>query len=126
VFTLFTPYLRVGAIDPELARRWALANVESAVKRKIENYCYLTIQGAPGSYELGRGFRCALGAAYLQMMFLMRADRRCWNCGRPIDPGRRSHARFCDNDGKCRSSWGYHKGEGKSSKEKRRQARYVR
>jgi hypothetical protein len=109
--------------DPELTRRWALAVVESAVNRKIEGYCYPTIQGAPGSYEQGWGFRSLLGALWLQMMFLMRADRRCWNCGKPIDPGRRSHARYCDNDGKCRQKWNYNKGKGKSSKKSREDGR---
>jgi hypothetical protein len=112
--------------DPELTRRWALSVVESAVNRKFEDHCYPTIQGAPGSYEQGWGFRSLLGALWLQMMFLMRADRQCWYCGRPIDPGRRKHAKFCDNDGKCRSNWNYENGSGKSSKEKRRQARYAR
>jgi hypothetical protein len=112
--------------DPELTRRWALAIVESAVNKKIESHCYPTIQGAPGSYEQGWGFRSLLGAMWLQMMFLMRTDRRCWWCEKPIDPGRRKHARFCDNNGVCRSNWHYHEGEGKSSKEKRRQARYAR
>jgi hypothetical protein len=61
---------------------------------------------------------------WLQMMFLMHADRRCWNCGRTIDPGRRKHARFCDNNGLCRSKWNYKEGRGKSSKEERRRTRY--
>jgi hypothetical protein len=112
--------------DPELTRRWALAIVESAVNRKIEDHCYPKIQGASGLYAQGWGVRSLLGAMWLQMMFLMRADRRCWWCGKPIDPGRRKHARFCDNNGVCRSNWHYHEGEGKSSKEKRRQARYIR
>jgi hypothetical protein len=114
--------------DPELTRRWALTVVESAVNRKIEDYCYPTIQGSPGSYEQGWGYRSLLGAMWLQMMFLMRADRRCWNCGRAIDPGRRKHARFCDNNGKCKSKWNYDEGKGKSSKssrEKRRRVRYA-
>jgi hypothetical protein len=110
--------------DLELTRRWALTIVEEAVNRKIERYCYPTIQGNPGSYEQGWGFRSLLGAMWLQMMFLMRADRRCWSCGKPLDPGRRSHARYCD--AKCRADWNYHQGEGTSSKEARRQARYVR
>lgn len=112
--------------DPDLAHGWALAVVESAVNRKIEHHCYPTIQGSPGSYEQGWGFRSLLGAMWLQMMFLMRADRRCWWCGKPIDPGRRSHARFCDNNGLCRQNWNYHEGEGKSSKRIKKQTRYVR
>jgi hypothetical protein len=39
--------------DSELTRRWALTNLEDAVNRKIENYCYPKIQGTPGSYERG-------------------------------------------------------------------------
>jgi hypothetical protein len=112
--------------DLELTRLWALTIVDDAVNRKIERYCYPTTQGTPGSYEQGWGFRSLLGAMWLQMMFLMHADRRCWWCGTPLDPGRHSHAKFCDNNGKCRANWNYHKGEGSSSKEARRQARYVR
>jgi hypothetical protein len=113
--------------DPELARRWALIVVGDAVNRKIENYCYPIIRGdAPGSYEPGWVFNSLLGAMWLQMMFLMVEDRRCWWCDKPLDPGRRSHARFCDNDGQCRANWNYNKGEGKSSKRARRDARYIR
>jgi hypothetical protein len=112
--------------DPELARRWTLAIVEDAVNRKIENHCYPIAQGAIGSYEQGWGFKSLLGAMWLQMMFLMVEDRRCWQCGKPLDPGMPSHARFCKNNGRCRAKWNYHNGEGKSSKEKRRQSRYIR
>jgi hypothetical protein len=112
--------------DPELVRRWALSVVGDAVNRKIENHCYPIIRGdAPGSYEPGWAFKSLLGAMWLQMMFLMREDRRCWWCKRPLDPGRRSHARFCDNNGRCRAKWNYYEGGGDSNKEKRRQSRYV-
>jgi hypothetical protein len=113
--------------DPELARSWALTIVEDAVNRKIENHCYPIVQGTPGSYEQSWGFRSLLGAMWLQMMFVMREDRRCWWCGKPLDPGMPSHARFCkNNNGRCRSKWNYHEGEGKSSKESLRQSRYTR
>jgi hypothetical protein len=113
--------------DPELARSWALTIVDDAVNRKIENYCYPIVQGIPGSYEPSWGFRSLLGAMWLQMMFLMREDRRCWWCGKPLDPGMPSHARFCkDNNGRCRANWNYNEGSGKSSKESRRQSRYTR
>jgi hypothetical protein len=111
--------------DSGLVRRWALAIVEDAVNIKIEHHCFPIVHGAPGSYEQDWGFTSLLGAMWLQMMFLMQEDRRCWWCEKPLDPGRRSHARFCDNDGQCRSNWNYHYGEGKSSKEKRRQRRYI-
>jgi hypothetical protein len=113
--------------DPALTRRWALTVVGDAVNRKIENHCYPIIQGdAPGSYKQVWGFKSLLGAMWLQMMFLMREDRRCWWCGKPLDPGMRSHAKFCrDNNGQCRWNWNYYKGTGESSKEKRRQRRYI-
>jgi hypothetical protein len=111
--------------DPELTRMWALGVVDDAVNRKIGNYCYPITQGTPSAYEQVWGFKSLLGALWNQLMFLKRADRRCWQCHKPIDPGRRSHAKFCDNNGRCRSNWNYRKGSGKSSKEKRRQARYV-
>ncbi len=85
------------------------------------------VQGTPGSYEQSWGFRSLLGAMWLQMMFLMQKDRRCWWRGKPLDPGMRSHARFCpDNNGQCRAAWNYHKGTGESSKENRRQDRFLR
>ena len=111
--------------DTELTRQWALTIVEDAVNRKIENHCYPITYGVPGYYEQGWGFRSLLGAMWLQMMFLMRADRRCWWCERPLDPGKRSHARFCDNGGRWRSSWSYHHGSGKSAKHYREQARRI-
>ena len=112
--------------DSELVRRWALSIVEESVNRKIESHCFPIVYGTPGSYKQDWGFRSLLGAMWLQMMFLMREDRRCWWCGAPLDPGMRSHTRFCDNKGKCRSAWNYHQGEGKSSKERRMQSRYIR
>jgi hypothetical protein len=113
--------------DPELVRRWALTVVADAVNRKIENHCYPLMQGdAPGSYEPGWEFKSLLGAMWLQMMSLMHEDRRCWWCGKPLDPGMRSHAKYCNNDGRCKAEWNYHKGTGASSKEKRRQGRHLR
>jgi hypothetical protein len=114
--------------DSELTRRWALTVVRDAVNRKIENHCYPILRGdAPGSYEQGGGFKSLLGAIWLQMMFLVQEDRRCWWCDKPLDPGMRSHARFCtDNGGRCRANWNYNKGTGASSKERRRQGRYIR
>jgi hypothetical protein len=113
--------------DPQLTRRWALTVVGDAVNRKIENHCYPIIRGdAPGSYEPGWAFKSLLGAMWLQMMFLMHEDRRCWWCGKPLDPGMPRHARFCKNNGLCRAKWNYHKGSGKSSKHVRREERYIR
>jgi hypothetical protein len=114
--------------DPELARRWVLTVVGDAVNRKVENYCYPIMQGdAPGSYKLGWGFRSLLGAMWLQMMFLMHKDRRCRWCDKPLNPGMRSHAKFCqDNNGRCKGAWNYHKGTGSSSKESLRRGRYIR
>jgi predicted nucleic acid-binding Zn ribbon protein len=91
--------------DPELTRLWVLSVLEDAVNRKIENYCFPMIQGTPSSYERSWGFKSLLGAMWLQMMFLMLEDRHCWWCNKAIDPGRRSHAKFCPNDGKCKSAW---------------------
>jgi len=112
--------------DSELIRRWALTVVGDAVNRKIENHCHPILRGdGPGSYEPGWAFKSLLGAMWLQMMFLMHEDRRCWWCGKPLDPGMPSHARFCKNNGRCRANWNYHKGAGASSKERRRQGRYL-
>jgi len=111
--------------DPGLTRMWALGIADDAVNRKLESYCYPIIRGTPSSYEQVWGFKALLGALWLQMMFLMLADRRCWWCKAALDPGRRSHARFCDNNGKCRANWHYKHGSGKSSKVARERARRV-
>jgi hypothetical protein len=111
--------------DPELTRMWALGIVDDAVNRKLESHCYPKIQGSPSSYKQVWGFKSLLGAMWLQMMLLMLADRRCWWCNAALDPGRRSHARFCDNNGKCRANWHYNQGSGRSSKGAREQARRV-
>jgi hypothetical protein len=106
--------------DPELTRRWTLTIIEGAVNRKVAGHCYPIVRGAPGYYEPGWGFTSLLGAMWLQMMFLMQADRRCRYCGNPIDPGRRSHAKYCDNDGKCRADYAYHFGGRKEIEEQKR------
>jgi len=110
--------------DPGLTRRWALTIIEDTVNRKVAGHCYPKIQGVPGSYELGWGFTSLLGAMWLQMMFLMQADRRCRYCGSPIDPGRRSHAKYCDNNGKCRADYAYYFGGQKEAKEQQRRQGY--
>jgi hypothetical protein len=111
--------------DAELTRRWALTVVSDAVNSKLENHCYPIIHGdSPGSYERAWVFKSLLGAMWMQMGFLMLEDRRCWHCGRPIDPGRRSHAKFCDNHGKCRANYAYHSGGHKEAKEQKRRRGY--
>jgi hypothetical protein len=112
--------------NAERVREWALTVVTDAVNRKIEDYCYPIVQGEPSSYKQSWGFRSLLGAMWLQMMFLMRVDRRCQWCGKPLDPGMPSHARFCRNNGRCRANWNYNEGSGKSSKDARREGRYIR
>jgi hypothetical protein len=110
--------------DTELTRRWALTVVSDAVNSKLENHCYPLIHGdSPGSYERAWVFKSLLGAMWMQMGFLMLEDRRCWWCGKPLDPGMRRHARFCKNNGRCRSNWNFNEGSGKSSKRARKQAR---
>jgi hypothetical protein len=112
--------------DSERVRQWALTIVEDAVNVKIGNHCFPIVYGTPGSYKQDWGFRSLLGAMWLQMMFLMQEDRRCLWCDKPLNPGMRSHARFCDNNGRCRANWNYHEGRGRSGKERRRQGRYIR
>jgi hypothetical protein len=128
--------------DPEQARRWAWHVIEGAVQRKVENECYPTLQGAPGSYRQGWGFKSLLGAMWLQMMWLMLdKPRQCLWCGKIIDVDEfeqeddiywqlgderrrtRSDKKFCDNNGRCRAKWNYHRGSGKSSKQARKRAR---
>jgi hypothetical protein len=115
----------IYARDPTLIRQWALTVVSDAVNRKIENHCYPIIKGEnPRTYERSWVFRSLLGAMWMQMMFLMLADRRCWWCDKPLDPGMPRHARFCKNNGRCRWKWNYNNGKGKSNKRARREARY--
>jgi hypothetical protein len=73
------------------------------MNRKLEDYCYPIVRGAPGSYEQSWGFKSLLGALWVQMMLLMRADRQCWWCGKPLDPGMPRQARFCKNNGVART-----------------------
>lgn len=116
----------IYSIDEESIRDWALDRVGQAVMLKVENTCYPTLAGTSGSYEQGWGFKSLLGAAWLQMMWLMLGDHGfCRRCGSLLDRTRRDK-RFCDNNGKCRAAWNYHNGAGKSSKAVRRQARYKR
>jgi hypothetical protein len=110
--------------DTEFARWWSLTIVEDAVNRKVAGHCYPIIEGAPGSDKRSWGFTSLLGAMWLQMMFLMQADRRCRYCGSPIDPGRRSHAKYCDNNGKCRADYAYYFGGQKEAKKQQRRHGY--
>ena len=103
--------------DSKLTRRWTLTVVADAVNRKIENHCYPIIQGdGPRSYKQGWVFKSLLGAMWLQMMFLMIEDHRCWWCGKPLDPGMPRHARFCKNNGRCRANWNYHHGGARAAR----------
>lgn len=112
---------RMGISETEEIRSWALGAVEEAVMLKVENTCYPTVQGSPGSYRQGWGFKSLLGAMWLQMMWLMVAqDNRCRWCGALFEQTRRDK-RFCDAD--CRAKWNYHRGTGKSSRRTRKQAR---
>jgi predicted nucleic acid-binding Zn ribbon protein len=102
-------------------RFWALGIVEQAVMLKVENDCYPTVEGSPGSYEQGWGFKSLLGALWLQMMWLMLGEHNhCRWCGSLFEPTRRDK-RFCDAD--CRQAWNYHKGRGKSSRRAKKIAR---
>lgn len=102
-------------------RTWALGIVEQSVMLKVENDCYPTVEGSPGSYTLGWGFKSLLGAMWLQMMWLMLGEHNhCRWCGSLFEPTRRDR-RFCDAD--CRQAWNYHKGRGKSSKRAKKRAR---
>jgi hypothetical protein len=107
--------------DAENIRSWALARVEQTVMLKVENDCYPTVEGSPGSYKQGWGFKSLLGAMWLQMMWLMLGEHNhCRRCGSLFEPTRPDR-RFCNAD--CRQAWHYHEGDGKSSKRARKRAR---
>lgn len=134
--------------DPKQTRIWASGVVGGAVRRKVQNDCYPTLQPDGGVYRQGWGFRSLLGAMWLQMMWLVTGEvRRCEWCHRTIAleeveqsgaaPGRaggkrktRSNRRFCPSrDGvkdKCKADWNYHRGTGKSSKDARKEERQHR
>jgi hypothetical protein len=107
--------------DTGSIRSWALGIVEQAVMLKVENDCYPTVEGSPGSYKQGWGFKSLLGAMWLQMMWLMLGEHNhCRWCGSLFAPTRRDK-RFCGAD--CRQAWNYHRGGGKSSKLGKKKAR---
>lgn len=111
--------------DEWTVRDWAVGLVNEAVMQKVETTCYPAVFGSPGEYVQGWGFKSLLGAMWLQMMWLMVAeDNTCDWCGEPFDSvseGRKR--RFCDNGGRCKSAWNYHKGKGKSGKGAKKQER---
>lgn len=101
--------------NSESIRSWALEQVAETVTFKVENTCYPTVVGSPGSYKQGWGFKSLLGAMWLQMMWLMLAENnQCRWCGYFFERTR-ADKRFCNAD--CRQRWNYYEGKGKSSKQ---------
>lgn len=124
-----SPLPRVGSeremnsYDSWSIRNWALGIVEEAVMSRVENDCYPTVEGTPGTYVQGWGFKSLLGAMWLQMMWLMLGEHnRCRWCGALFEATRRDK-RFCDNKGKCRAKWNYHHGKGSSNSGSRKKRR---
>jgi hypothetical protein len=123
------------------AREWALSVVEEIVEQQVRGRCWPIPVQDGNSHSEGWAFDSLLGAMWLQMLWLMRGDRRCEWCGKVLDMdpeqelqtaienagsgGRRksrSDRRFCP-DTTCRQSWNYHRGAGKSSAAERRRQR---
>lgn len=133
---------------PDTARRWALGFVEEVVEIKLQHRVWpvpvrdYNPHGDYVGHRQGWAFNSLLGAAWLQMLWLMRGQsRRCEWCGKILDLGpeqeqglsgtaeaprsgehrkRRKDRRFCNNDGRCRAKWNYHRGQGTSSKQRRK------
>lgn len=135
--------------SPEHACSWALDVVEEIVEDRLRGHVWPLpvrdrndrLYGYAG-HKQGWAFDSLLGAMWLQMMWLMRGHvRRCQWCGKLLDMGveegiedsttvgaggkrkPRSDRRFCDNSGRCKAKWNYHRGTGASSKEARRKNR---
>lgn len=127
---------------PERARKWALTFVEEVVEDRVRGHVWpIPVGDYNDGHKQGWAFDSLLGAMWLQMMWLMLGQvRRCEWCGRLLDTdlevdaagaageGRkpRSDKRFCENNGKCRAKWNYHRGGGKSSKAARKKQRESR
>ena len=128
---------------PETARSWALNVVEEIAERQVRGRCWEVRVRNGSSHGKGWAFDSLLGAMWLQMQRLMRGQTRRYEwCGAlleidleqqletatesaPIGGWRkpRSDRRFCDNKGRCKAKWNYHRGPGISSKENRRKER---
>lgn len=105
----------------------ALVEATLAVTRRVNDLCHVTAIPPKRSHDVsevrtGWGFDSLIGAAYLQMYWLLAAGggiARCDYCHTLI-PNPRKDQRFCnERDGmknKCRRDWNYHHGTGKSSK----------
>lgn len=135
--------------SPGHARAWALQEVEQIVESRLRGRVWpITVRDYNGhlygyaGHKQGWAFDSLLGAMWLQMMWLMLSySLRCEWCGKLLDidteqgfesiadasiAGKRklrSDKRFCDNNGRCKAKWNYHRGTGASSKEARRERR---
>ena len=128
----------------EHACTWALTVVEEIVEARLRGRVWpiptseLNGQGGYAGHKQGWAFDSLLGAMWLQMMCLMLGQpRRCKWCGNLLDVDSeqsleiatgsgisekrkpRSDRRFCDNNGRCKAEWNYHRGTGTSSKDVR-------
>lgn len=132
--------LRLGEDDEYyemLTLEHALVEVLLEITKRVNRLCNVTAIPPRRSHEVseirtGWGFDSLVGAAYLQMYWLVGAGGgivRCEFCGDFI-PNPRKNQRFCrERDGmkdKCRRDWNYHHGTGKSSKEALKARRDIR
>jgi hypothetical protein len=138
----------MNRVPPERLKKAALDYVAEAVHLRVTGECYPRLyRQRDDTFRRGWGFKSLLGAMWLQMMWLMSASEedihRCPWCRKTvtfepspeqpeIDPGLEKNARkkyktredkiYCD-DPRCKASWNYHFGEGKSSKHARKRKR---
>lgn len=133
---------------PERAQEWALQVVEEIAESRLRGRVWpiavrqYSGQGSYAGHKQGWAFDSLLGAMWLQMLWLMLGrPRRCEWCGKLLDvdteqdlesaadtniSGKRKprrDRRFCDNNGRCRAAWNYHRGVGKSGKAVRKKRR---
>lgn len=79
------------------ARYWALAVVEDAVARKVENDVYPILVGEPGLYKGDWGFKSLLAAMWFQMReFMLGEDNQCPVCWK-LFPKTRRNKTYCSD-----------------------------
>ena len=106
----------------------ALVEVTMAVTQRVNELCRVTAIPPARSHDVskvrtGWSFDSLIGAAYLQMYWLIGAEgkiKRCKWCGALI-PDARADQETCDPRHKAK--WNYHYGTGKSGKKARKRAR---
>ena len=92
--------------EPERAQEWGMQAVANVVQAKVSRHASLALYQRDGGYVQGYDFANLLGAMWLQMFWLLTADkqpRKCRRCRRVI-VGRKNKF-YCDD--KCKNAYNY-------------------